>query len=68
MNTVILPELGMTNSHFGRADSDVTDLASPHMSMAMPFLIMALCGFLIGTILLGLHGLVRRVLGLTAEP
>lgn len=68
MNTVILPELGMTNSHFGRADSNDTDLASPHMSMTMPFLIMALCGFLIGTILLGLHGLVRRVLGLTAEP
>jgi CubicO group peptidase (beta-lactamase class C family) len=67
MNTVILPELEMTNSHFGRADSDDTELASPHMSVAMPFLIMAVCGVLIALPLLGLHGMARRVFGFGSE-
>jgi CubicO group peptidase (beta-lactamase class C family) len=63
MNQVVLPELGMSNSHFGRADSDDTQLASPHMSVLLPFLVFALVALVIALPLLGLHKGVRRLLG-----
>jgi CubicO group peptidase (beta-lactamase class C family) len=63
MNQVVLPELGMSNSHFGRADSDDTQLAAPHMSVLLPFLVFAMIAAIIALPLLGLHNGVRRMLG-----
>ena len=61
LNSVILPELGMSNSHFGRADSDDSQLAAPHMSMIVPFVFLAIVAALVGLSLLALHGIVRRM-------
>ena len=55
MNTVVLPELGMSHSHFGVAETDASELATPHVSIALPFMVFAALTLIVGLSLLLLH-------------
>ena len=63
MNSVVLPELGMENSHFGSLGELDDQLASPHISVVTPFFVAVTTSAFTALVLLFLHAGARRMLG-----
>lgn len=62
MNSVVLPELGMLHSQFGRREN--APLALPSIDSGLPFAIMMTIAVLVGAPTLLVHGLAARLLRL----